>query len=101
MFSVILQALAYQGIFVVAWVGIALAHILSQPATNLAPDDNKAVRREGISAWFVAAGCGIALLESGGLLASFSAPATALVSFGLYRYLQQLSQSRLATAQGG
>lgn len=98
-FSVILQALAYQGIFVVAWVGIALAHILSHPAANLAPDDNKAVRREGISAWFVAAGCGIALLESGGLLASFSAPATALVSFGLYRYLQQLSQSRLAAAQ--
>ncbi len=29
-FSYILQALAYQGVFVVAWVGIALSHILSK-----------------------------------------------------------------------
>lgn len=87
-FSVILQALAYQGIFVVAWVGIALAHILlGLPAS--VDDSTPAIKREGISSWFVATGVGIALMEVGGTLAGFSAPATFIVSLLLYRYLQR------------
>ncbi|WP_253926735.1 purine-cytosine permease family protein [Dickeya dadantii] len=33
-FAYILQALAYQGVFVVAWVGVALAHILARRASS-------------------------------------------------------------------
>lgn len=83
-FSVILQALAYQGIFVVAWVGIALAHILSGlPATPTSPP--LAIRREGMISWFVATGIGIAMMEVGGALTGWSAPATFLAATLLYR----------------
>lgn len=94
-FSVILQALAYQGIFVVAWVGIALAHILSGLAAN--PDTPApAIRREGMISWFVATGIGIALMESGGTLAGWSAPATFIASALLYRLQCPQSMTRVA-----
>lgn len=95
-FSFILQALAYQGIFVVAWVGIALCHILRNETDPSEIDDAPALRREGLSAWFVSAAIGIALLKSGGIAAGLSAPATALLSFLLYALLQRRSAASLA-----
>jgi hypothetical protein len=95
-FSFILQALAYQGIFVVAWVGIALCHILRNETDPAEIEDAPALRREGLSAWFVSAAVGIALLKSGGIAAGLSAPATALLSFLLYALLQRRSAASLA-----
>ena len=92
-FSVILQALAYQGIFVVAWVGIALAHILSGFAAN-SDTPTPAIRREGMISWFIATGLGIALMESSGALATWSAPVTFFTSMLLYRIQYQQSIAR-------
>ncbi|WP_199054749.1 cytosine permease [Aquitalea sp. ASV15] len=97
-FSFILQALAYQGIFVVAWVGVALAHILFLPDDNAWGDDVPMVRREGVTAWFVAAGLGIALMQAGPFMAQWSAPCSALVSFGFYGLLQRQRMASNATA---
>ncbi|SMF46841.1 purine-cytosine permease family protein [Pseudogulbenkiania subflava] len=98
-FSFILQALAYQGIFVVAWVGIALAHIRHSKVLADSADNAPAIRREGIVAWFLAAGLGIALLQLGGTLAGFSAPVTALASFFLY--LRQNQRQNMLAANPG
>lgn len=90
-FHYILQALAYQGIFVVAWVGIALSHILSGTYNRLfgatieyRADRIPAFNPCGLVAWFGATALGIILLQAGGTYASFSAPATALAAAGLY-----------------
>ena len=89
-FSFILQALAYQGIFVVAWVAIALAHILlvgtGGPQSSPRADATKvaSLNRRGLTAWFGSAALGIVLANLGGLAASFSAPATALAAFLLF-----------------
>lgn len=88
-FSYLLQALAYQGIFVVAWVGVALAHILSSRYERLSGgavehDDVPAFNPLGLSAWFGATAVGIVLRLLGGAYADFSAPATAVVAFSVY-----------------
>ena len=89
-FSFILQALAYQGIFVVAWVAIALAHILfvgkREPQSTLRADAARVapLNRRGLTAWFGSAALGIILANLGGLAASLSAPATALAAFLLF-----------------
>ena len=91
-FSYILQALAYQSIFVVAWVAIALAHIFSPKYAQLF--DGKLEYQQdrvtsfnpcGLSAWFFAAGLGIVLLNvDAGALASYSAPVTFISAFCAY-----------------
>ena len=91
-FDYILQALAYQSIFVVAWVAIALAHIFSPKYHQLF--DGKieyelervsAINPCGLGAWFFAAGLGILLLNSGSAtLATFSAPVTFISAFAAY-----------------
>jgi purine-cytosine permease-like protein len=90
-FTWLLQALAYQGIFVVAWVAIALTHILSSRydrlfggAVEYRSDRIPAFNPCGLAAWFVGAAVGLGLQQMGGLTASFSAPATAVVAAGLY-----------------
>jgi hypothetical protein len=100
-FSFILQALSYQGIFVVAWVGIAVTHILSPHyqaffGTEIEYRSDKVVAFNpcGLIAWFVSSGLGIGLLQSGGSLASFSAPAAALCSVISYRIALSLSGKR-------
>ncbi|MFC6672243.1 purine-cytosine permease family protein [Marinobacterium aestuariivivens] len=99
-FSFILQALAYQGIFVVAWVAIALAHIFSPRYDQLFEgrveyrhDRVRAYNPCGLIAWFAGAGLGIGLLNYGGdELALFSAPLTFLVAF--LSYLMLLNSAR-------
>ncbi|MDX1398198.1 MAG: allantoin permease, partial [Oceanospirillum sp.] len=94
-FSFILQALAYQGIFVVAWVAIALAHIFSPKYEQMFDgdvhcDSDRVVSFNpcGLIAWFGGAGLGIILLNfTGGTLAQFAAPVTFLVSFLVYLML--------------
>jgi purine-cytosine permease-like protein len=77
----ILQALQWQGVFVVAWVGVALTHIL------LVRDDRDGLPEfrpgrlrlvtPGIAVWLVASVTGIALLEGAGTFGStWSAPIT-------------------------
>ena len=90
-FSYLLQALAYQGIFVVAWVAVAMAHILSTRYDQLAGGNVEyrsgyvpSFNPLGIGAWFGAAAIGIALYLAGGLYAELSAPATAVVGFVIY-----------------
>lgn len=90
-FTYLLQALAYQGIFVVAWVAIAVSHILSDHYKRVAGDKIEyrashvpAFNPLGITAWFAAAAVGIGLHLSGGFYADLSAPATAIIAFGMY-----------------
>jgi purine-cytosine permease-like protein len=90
-FSYLLQALAYQGIFVVAWVAVAMAHILSDRYASLSDGTLEfrsthvpAFNPLGITAWIVAAAVGIGLHVFGGGYAELSAPATALLAFAIY-----------------
>jgi purine-cytosine permease-like protein len=91
-FSKILQALAYQGIFVVAWVGVALAHILSTRYGTLVGGEIEtrdshvpAFNPGGLTAWFAGAIVGLVLMNVSGSLQSFSAPATFVISWVVYR----------------
>jgi hypothetical protein len=83
-FSFILQSLAYQGIFVVAWVAIAVTHILVNRATTNAEEIDVALHavpsfnKTGLIAWIAGVAAGIAVMHVPGVVASFSAPATAL-----------------------
>ncbi len=94
-FSFILQALAYQGIFVVAWVAIALAHIFSPKYEQLFgghiecnPQRVPSLNPCGLIAWFAGAGLGIVILNfANPSLSSFSAPITFLVAFLSYLML--------------
>jgi purine-cytosine permease-like protein len=80
-FSYLLQALAYQGVFVVAWVGVAMAHILFQ-RDHYSESTNK-LNYKGLIAWFISTLVGIGMMHSGSL-ASFSAPATFIISLLIY-----------------
>ncbi|WP_181248682.1 MULTISPECIES: purine-cytosine permease family protein [Halomonas] len=89
-FGYLLTALAYQGIFVVAWVGVALSHILSRAARETAPasveEDEPVYRLAGLGAWAGACLVGVVLMHQP-TLTSFSAPATFLLAFTLSRLL--------------
>ncbi|PWC15070.1 allantoin permease [Brenneria roseae subsp. americana] len=84
-FAYILQALAYQGVFVVAWVGVALGHIFfvgrapSQPA-------EQTFSLRGLSAWFLSVAAGIVLMHGSDVWQSFSAPATFAIALLLYSF---------------
>lgn len=98
-FQFLLLALAYQGIFVVAWVGVALAYILCEDydgTEGARPDDAfPAYYAPGMIAWFGAVAIGIALLATPAL-ELFSAPATVISSFLLFRafsYRTSLAQA--------
>jgi len=82
-FSYLLKALAYQGIFVVAWVGVALAQIVYGSNDEGALERSPAFNPVGLMAWFVATALGLLLMWTGGVPGSFSAPATVLLAFGL------------------
>ena len=95
-FAYILQALAYQGIFVVAWVGIALVHILAEGQTGAEQDrlgfrlrDTRAVNPAGLGAWLLGAGAGLVLHFAPGALASLSAPVTFVTAVAAYALLSR------------
>ncbi|MFV0408545.1 MAG: purine-cytosine permease family protein [Paracoccus sp. (in: a-proteobacteria)] len=90
-FAYIFQALAYQGIFVVAWVGIALVHILKSDSPEKTEDQiivdletAPTVNSAGLTAWLAASGVGLVLHFMDGIVSSFSAPATFVVAGLVY-----------------
>ncbi|ATJ81604.1 purine-cytosine permease family protein [Halomonas beimenensis] len=89
-FSYLLQALAYQGVFVVAWVGVALSHILSRTYrarfhghVELNNAYIPAFNPCGLVAWCGAASVGILTMHIPAI-SGFSSPATFLFAYGLY-----------------
>ncbi|WP_445399440.1 hypothetical protein [Zobellella sp. An-6] len=97
-FDFILQALAYQGIFVVAWVGLALGHIFFDPATLRYGEQAPRLRLAGLGAWLAATFLGIGCMEAGEQWSQLSAPLSFVTAFGLYSLLNRRS-ARLAAAQ--
>lgn len=97
-FSYILTALNYQGIFVTAWVGIAVVHILSPVYRRMFGDQVHyhfdqvpAFNPAGLIAWFGAAITGLAMTISG-VGAAWAPVATVLISAGLYAALQRAAR---------
>ncbi|WP_431024066.1 purine-cytosine permease family protein [Halomonas sp. H5] len=89
-FAYLLQALAYQGVFVVAWVGVALTHILSptyrsrfQGHIELDNAHIPAFNPYGLIAWGGAILVGVVLMHLPSQ-AGLSAPATFICSCLLY-----------------
>ena len=103
-FHYLLTALNYQGIFVTAWVGVALTHILSKRYDDLfygelpyhmnqVPNFNPA----GLSAWFAGAAAGLFCTLSG-VAAAYSPMITFVVSVAVYYLmLQQARREWFAT----
>lgn len=90
-FSFILQALAYQGTFVVAWVAIALVQIYlsrgdRRNASQFTADLQNApmVNARTLSVWVIASVVGILMLQAPAPFASWSAPVTAMLGSVLY-----------------
>ncbi|MHC8380947.1 purine-cytosine permease family protein [Pseudomonas sp. LB3P14] len=92
-FAYLLKALAYQGVFVVAWVGVALAQIRCGRFDAAALERVTAFNSVGLTAWFGATALGLALMLFGGDLSSFSAPATVVLAFSLQAGLGWRSRS--------
>ena len=93
-FGYLLKALAYQGIFVVAWVGVALAQILYGRSDVAALERVPPFNPAGLMAWFGATALGLGLMYAGAGLSSFSAPLTAIVAFALQAGLAQRNRSQ-------
>ena len=98
-FAYLLKALAYQGIFVVAWVGVALAQIVYGRNEMAALERVAAFNPVGLTAWFGATALGLVLMFAGGGLSSFSAPSTVIVAFALQAGLSLRSRVRLRLAE--
>lgn len=94
-FSYLLQALAYQGIFVVAWVAVALTHMLTQADTPIT--SAAAFNRVGLGAWFAGAASGLVLMHMTGFAATLAAPASFAVAVIVYWALSAAS-GRVASA---
>lgn len=94
-FHSMMTALAYQGIFVVAWVSIALSHIVfnspNEPLDAAGKDDSAypSIRIPGLLSWGIAVMVGIVVMHSS--IESFSSPITAIIGFFLYYGLSKLS----------
>ncbi len=95
-FSYLLQALAYQGIFVVAWVAIALVHILNPKRVAIygeVPEISArklpAFEASGLIAWFAASAVGIVLMNVGGVWMNWYATITFFVAAILYALLMK------------
>lgn len=99
-FAYLLQALAYQGIFVVAWVAVALVHILAAGDAPEATGGGSAYNRSGLGAWFAGAVSGLALMHVNGLAATFAAPASFAVA-GLVYWLARAAVSGPRLQRGG
>lgn len=92
-FAFLNEALRYQGVVVVSWVGILLTHCLSPTARALgaAAAEFRVGRlprfnRAGIGVWAASSVLGLVLLAFGGAFgASWAAPITAVVAVLLYQ----------------
>lgn len=100
----ILIAVNYQAVILTAWVGVALAYITA--SANAAPDASAAVETRtfiprGLASWFTGAAVGLAMMASGGLIASFSVPVTLTITFSLYRLLGRSRVQPALVGEGG
>jgi len=99
-FSYLLEALAYQGIIVVAWVGVAFSRIMAirKDASLLSVGDPKSYNAAGLIAWSLASAIGFALMHVAGPLSTLSAPATAVIAYGVTRLSFRKSAGVIAKA---
>ena len=78
----ILIAVHYLGIFLIAWVGVAVSHVLSAGKVVAVLEEAHVpdFKWNGLLSWIIGVAVGIALGFIGGLLDTFAAPATLLIS---------------------
>lgn len=93
-FAYLLQALAYQGVFVVAWVAIVLTHILHPRRTQIFGEVPQirsarlpAFDASGLTAWLVASAVGIVLMNLGDTWSGWYATITFFTAAILYALL--------------
>ena len=93
-FAYLLQALAYQGVFVVAWVAIALTHILHPRRKQIFGEVPQirsaklpAFDASGLTAWLVASAVGIVLMNLGSSWTNWYATITFFTAAILYALL--------------
>ena len=103
-FSILLKAIAYQGVLIEAWVAIALVYILSPRDHSLVDPQTLGVRSpvplnvSGLLAWFSATAIGIAMLNAGPAASLFSAPATAITAAFFFILGRHLNARRARSA---
>ncbi|WP_227681400.1 purine-cytosine permease family protein [Psychrobacter sp. SCQQ22] len=102
-FNYLLQALAYQGVFVVAWVAIALTHILYPKREEvfgavpiIDPQYLPAFDKSGLVAWIVASIVGIVLMNMGGSWVNWYATLTFITATVLYAILMPKNQQSVS-----
>jgi purine-cytosine permease-like protein len=94
-FSYVFDALNYQGIAIVAWVGVALAHVnylrmgrLPLEGVEFRPGRIPAFNPGGIAAWVIATGVGVTLKITDTAESQFfdtwGLPLTFVLAFGVY-----------------
>ena len=95
----ILVAVHYLGIFLIAWVGVAVSHVLSAGKSVDVLDEAHIpeFKWNGLLSWFAGVGIGIGLGLIGGSLDTFAAPATLAVSGLLYRATHARGSAALAS----
>lgn len=105
-FSKLLVALAYQGVFVVAWVAVALAHILSDRSEPVADDVVDSTLSTvptfnfgGLFAWFAGVAMGISVMGAAEPIRSFSAPSTFAVSVAAYLAISAYGKRSLSATE--
>jgi purine-cytosine permease-like protein len=102
-FSYVLDALNYQGIAIVAWVGVALAHVnylrhhqMSVEGLEFRPGRIPPFNPGGLIAWVLATVVGVVLkieqIHTGQFFATWGLLLTFVISFGVYTLL--LSRAR-------
>ena len=101
-FAYLLQALAYQGVFVVAWVAIALTHILHPRRVQIFGEVPQirsaklpAFDGSGLIAWLVASVLGIVLMNIGDAWANWYATITFFTAAILYALLMPKDKQRV------
>ena len=102
--SYLLKALAWQGVFVTAWVAIALVFIgLNRKTQNLVPDIRPANLKAispGALAWVFASAIGIALTEQTAwpVVSQLTPLITMALAAGVYYGAYKLSPPRLVSS---
>jgi purine-cytosine permease-like protein len=94
-FSYILQALAYQSLFIVGWVAIAMAHLISAKSVRYKLENTPALRARGLLTWLVSCVVGIWMhLSTDTTLATASAPAVFIIAFAGYLVAPRLRRAQ-------
>ncbi|MEI8634452.1 hypothetical protein P4S72_25335 [Vibrio sp. PP-XX7] len=65
-----------------AWVGVALAHILFNTEHSI--ETTNKLNYRGLAAWFISTLVGIGMMHATPAVASFSAPTTFIISLLIY-----------------